>query len=408
MGKFRAYVKPFDADGQYLTDFIDISDDLLKVGDINISIDNSDFNVGIIKNSSVKVTLRNDHGRYSDADSAQSIFTYKRKNAVVKITWDRRSDPLICGFFKAGHEMLGYEEIIFEGVLSEVNSLSNVLEQFAEFSVLGYEAVLDEMEVPFDDLDATEDYVDAVFACLNQAPFNQLVTVDIANIETDYDPAFDTKDDLENKTVGEVLKTLLLDMGAVLYLKNNVVYVSPRTPTASSQRTFYGQGSVNGIEDILTITGYRDGVNRVFNYWTWNDTVLRALDTDSMELYGIKKKSLDSPTLLGASTTKINTILGSYRDEFGTAKIEFNLEATIEYRALGLAILDRVTVDYPTVYISADNNIIPRYGSAAYGASRYPYGRWDVTLDPGAYSFKILGIKYSPTKNTVTFKLREI
>lgn len=409
MGKVKVYVKPFDDTGAYVDDYIDISDRVTRLGDISIGIENSDYEVGVNVNSNLRLSLRNDDGYFSDVTNLNSIFRTKRKDSKVKVTYNRRTHPLRCGFFKPGRERLPNEVTVFEGLLNDISSVSDIKDQMADFSVLGFESKLQEMEVPYSSIDATDDYADAIYACLNQAPFNTYVTVDIANITPDYDPGLDSKDWLENKTVREALRQLLQDTRSVLYIKDSTVYVVPRDATASVQKTFYGQASIDGIENIVGINNFRDGVNRIKNYWTFRDTTIKSTDATSVSTYGVQKTELYTQLLNTSPTTKISDMLSGYKDDFSNPKIELELVSKIDYTTLALNILDRVTVDYPTVYTPADGDAtLPRYGLDIYGAVRYPYGRFDLTLSPNDYDFKILNIKYSLTKNLVTFKLREI
>lgn len=407
MSKVRVYVLPFDADGNYLSEYVEVTDDVLTLSDIVEGIDNVEFDVGSIRVTNLKITLKNLSGKYSDVTNIQSIFASKRKDSKVKITWNRLAYPLVCGFFKAGTSPLGVDNTIFEGLIKDVNSKSSIKDQVIEFSVLGFDSALYDTEVPYSSVNATDDYTSVLYTCLNTEPFKNLVTVSLANINPGNDPQIDSKANLENKTVGEILKGALLDSLSVFYIKNGTAYVSDRTPGASISKTFYGQGSIIGIENIIDIPGYRDGVNRVKNFWRWRDTTLVSSDPTSVELYGVQQKELSSDLIDSASTSKINTILGAYKDDFRNAKMELDLVTPLEVDTLSLNLLDRVAIDYPTVFVPADNNVLPRYGLEVYGAVRYPYGRWDLTLTTST-NFKILQKKTSLQNNTITLKLREI
>lgn len=408
MSRFRVYVKPFNDDGTYQSSFTEVTEDVIKLSPIQLAIDNNEFEVGIIKNNGVKLTLRNDQGYYNEADDLRSIFRYKRKNVIVKITWDIRDYDLICGFFSPGNEPLGGEEEIFRGVLNEISSASDIEEQAASFEVLGFESILSEIEVPYSSISNGDDFSEVILACIDQAPFNELVTVSSGNISLGTDLAIDDKTDFESRTVGEVLQSLLLAANSVLYIDNLTVYVKSRTASASVQKIFYGQASIQGIENIIAVPKIRDGLNRVFNYWTWTDTAQVIKDDTSITLYGIRNKAIDTPIISTASTSKINTILTANRDEFSLPKLELEMIVPLDYQNLALAILDKIQIDYPTVYTPFDGGLIPRYGMAIYdGTYRYPYGQWSLTLTTDT-SFKIISKKIDPLKNTITLGAREI
>lgn len=407
MARWRVYVKPFDVAGNYVDEFVEVTSDVVTLGAPRMGIDNTEFDVGVIKNSGFQVTLRNDHGKYSDVTELRSIFASTRKNSLIKITWDIRDYDLICGFFQVGKEPLGGEYVVFEGLIYEVTSASDIDKQQATFSVLGFDALLEEITVPFSSISNGDSISDVLLACLDQAPFNERVTVSAANINPSNDPALDDISGLENKTVGSVLREILLLANSVLYIKSGVVYVSARDASATNQKTFYGPASLS-LENIINIPKYRDGMNRVFNFWTWANTALFARDTSSVDDYGVRKKEISSDLIADGSTSKVQAVLDANRDEFSFPKIELELETPIWYDVLTLNILDKVNIDYPTINIPFDGGDLPRYGQNVYdGTARYPFEQWSLTISADT-SFKILSKKLDIKKHTITFLLREV
>lgn len=407
MARFRVYIKPFTDAGEYASEYTEVTSDVAALSDPKQAIDNTDFNVGVIRNNGLSLTLRNDLGYYSDVDDIKSIFRYTRKNTQVKITWDFRNYDLICGFFNVNKEPLGGEVIIFEGLINDVTTFNKVNLQQATFAVLGLESLLDDIETPFSSINNGDTLQTVLYACLNQAPFNELLTVSLANINPAVNVAIDDKSGLENQTVGRTLENLLLAANSVLYIKNRTVYVSSRAASADSMFTFYGQASNAGLENIIDIPKFRDGVARMFNLWTWTSTAFDARDTSSISLYGVKAKTMKLDLVDDGSSAKIQTILDANRDEFAFPKRELDLETPIWYDVLDLNILDKVNIDYPTIFIPFDGGDLPRYGINAYdGTARYPYEQWALTLDADT-DFKIIAKKINVAKQTILFSLRE-
>ena len=361
MGRWRVYVKPFDNDGNYLADFIEVTKDVIKQGDPRQGIDNTDFDVGVIKNSGFSILLRNDHGKYSEVDKLSSIFSFTRKNTLIQITWDARNYDLICGFFQIDEEILGGEYTVFDGLINEVTSVSDIDGQSATFSILGFDSLLDEMEVPFSSINNGDLFSAAIFTAIDQTPFNTHVSVGTANISLGTDLAIDDVSSLENKTVGGVLRAILLAANSVLYINDGTAFVTDRTASAINVKTFSGQASRN-IENMIDVPKYRDGLNRMFNLWTWIDTVFDARDTSSITKYGVRAKAMSIDLIADASQSKIEIILNTNRTEFAFPKIELDVETPIWYDTLALKILDRVNIDYPTVYIGFEGQPLPRYG----------------------------------------------
>lgn len=403
--RYRVYIKPFDDEGAYLADFIEVTNDVLSISDITQKIDSSEYDVGIIRNSGVNIVLRNEQGFYSDTSTLTSIFRFKRKNSIIRVTWSIQDSPAYCGFTTCGGALIGEEITLFEGVLNEISSSIDISKQQISFQALGYESLLDEMETPYADITNGDNLSDTIITLLNQSPFTDLVTVHAMNIGVGFDTTIDDKESLEDKTVGENLDDILLACNAVLFIVDNEVFVTPRTASPSVEYSFYGQGSITGIENIINIPKYRDGLNRTFNYWVWPESGIISKDVTSITLYGALKKSFEIGII--TNTTKRTNILETNRVEFAFPKAELDLETPMRYETWALNILDRVLIDYPTVYTPADNNPLPRYGAVTYGTSRYPYGQFTLTID-SSRRFKILSKKLNKKKNTILFTLREI
>lgn len=414
MARFRIYLKTFDTEGEYQSDFIEITRDVVKIGAITQILDNTEYDIGIYRNSNCKITVRNDHGKYLEPDGLRSIFPFKRTGSIVKITWDIRDYDLCVGFFKAGEELLGHEITIFEGLLDEVPASSSIVDQSVEFTILGFESLFDKVLVPFGDIvDLGDDFMnpdtmsDVIYKCLNQPFITNILIVDSDNINPALDPRVDEKDSLEDKTVRAALSEILLACNSVLYIKDRAIYVTSRAASNDIKYQFYGQASVNGLENIIDIKNYRDGLNRTFNYWAWRETSFFSQEISSVEKFGILRKELSLDLVTAISPDNIQAILDENRTEFGVPKPEFDLETPISYESLDLFHLDRVSIDYPTIFVPADNNPLPRYGQNIYGAARYPYGQWSLTLDP-LDNFKIQSRKIDPAKQTITFGMRKI
>jgi hypothetical protein len=408
VARWRVYVNPFDDDGAY-TEYVEVTSDVAALGSPKQGIDNTEFDVGVVKNSGFNITLRNDHGYYSDVTELQSIFRYTRKNAKIKITWDIRDYDLIAGFFSAGQEPLGGEYLVFEGLINEVTSTSDIAAQQATFSILGFDSLLNEIQVPYSSISNGQDFSTILYAMLNQAPFTSHITVSLANINPSTELAIDDKTSLENKTVGGVLKNILLAANSVLYIKSNTVYVVSRTPDGTVEKTFYGQAS-RSIENIINIPKFRDGLNRVFNLWTWDEVEsVYSRDTSSITKYGVLAKSIRLDIIADASTSKIQTILDANKTEFAFPKVELELETPIWYDTLALDILDTVNIDYPTIYHGYEGAELARYdlGAVYDGTARYPHQQWSLTLSTET-DFKITSKKIDPKKQTILFGLREV
>lgn len=402
MGKIRVYIKPFNELGEY-AEFIEVTNDVTLNGlsQVTKSIDSTEYDAGVFKYSSFNVKMANETGRYSDVDTFQSIFRYKRSDSIIKITWNPNLDDDVI----AGTYIATGETTVYEGLLSDEATSLNILSQQISFKCLGYESLFDRIEVPYSSLSIGDTFEEIILACVDQAPFNELITVSASNIDVGIDVATDSIEDLENQTVKEALDDILVHSNSVLYIKDNTLYVTDRTPSASSDYIFYGQASEDGIENIQDINNLRNGVNRVFNLLTWEDVSNSVTGLTSKSLYGVRKKEIG--TSLITNSTNIDSVLQSYVDEFENPKQEFNLTCSFDSERVLLDLLDRVNVDYPTVFVPGDDNDLPLWGTAVWGDFVWPFGQWSITISP-TDSYKLISVKYNISKEILTFKLRKI
>jgi hypothetical protein len=248
VGVFKVYLKTFDYDGTYESEFTDVSRDVLKVSDVKESLDNTEYDVGVFKLNRIGITLRNDHGRFSPPPNYRSFFKSKMRDTQVRITWNIRPDPLCVGVnFPPGHfGPLGEEIEVFRGLMTELTNKGNVDAQTVDFDAVGMESLLDKVTVPFGSISNGGDISDVLYAILNQSTITDLLTVSQSNINPGLDQAIDDKSDLENKTAKEALGSsndLLFLSQSVMRVRDQIVTISDRDPTADIKFNFYGPGS---------------------------------------------------------------------------------------------------------------------------------------------------------------------
>lgn len=409
MGAFKVYVKTFDVAGNYESDFVDVSKDVLKLSNVKENLDSTEYDLGIFRLNGIKITLRNDHGRFSSPPNSRSIFKFKTKDTQVKVTWNIRAEPLCVGFFKAGAcGPLGEEIEVFRGLIAETTSESDIESQTVNFDVLGLESLLERVTVPYADISVSDTISDVLFEILDQAPITDLLTLDASNINPGLDQAIDAKTSLENKTGKEALgkeDSLLFLSQSVLTTKNQIIEVKTRDATADVKFSFYGPASQLGPENIIDVKSYREGFNSVVNFWAWDETSLSAQNSSSVSKYGIQKKTVSSDVL--TDSTKRQNILNSLRDDFADPKKELVIVAPLTKATANLSLLDKVDIDYPTVYLPADGGELPLWGSVEWGSFVWPIGSFELTIDQTT-KFKILARTIKVKDETIEFKLREV
>lgn len=405
IGEWKAYLLPFEDDGTYASTWLDVSADVDfgKIGSLSTELDNTEYDIGIFRNSGIKVVLRNREGLYSDVGFDKSIFKYRRSETQVKITYRPAAAP-ICGFAVAGDSMLSSEVTVFVGLLNDDSTAMNLDSSQIEFTALGRESRFQREIVPYASIAIGQLASVAIYSILNQTGITKLMTVAQVNIVCGVDKTLDAITPLQNKTVTEALKILLLASNSVLRIVDNTVYVSARTPTAGVMGNFYGQASALGPENIAAINAIKSGLAKAFNYFTWKGTALAVADSASGAIYGNRKKEVDADifTNSGKQTDVLNSLLA----EFATLKQEFELIAPLTLATVELTLLDRVSIDYPTVYIP-DENPYPLCGLAVCGTAILPIAAWEFILDPLDY-YKIIGKSLNINSGEVRFNMRLI
>ena len=404
LDSIKVYFKPFEVDGTYSSTWLEVSDYVTKIGNLKQDIDSADYQLGVFKNSSLSLEFENRTGKFNDIDSTKSIFKYKRSDTQVKILYKKTREITECGCAITGMSYLAEELEIFKGLLNDDAYRQDANTERITLKVLGLDSLFDRTEVPYASISSGDLCSAVIYTCLNQTAITSLLTVSSGNIVCGNDKAIDDKTEMENETVADVLDDLLLASNSVLYIKDDTVYVADRTESASSQKTFYGQGSPNGIENIISLKDMNNGFHRLFNYFAWKDTSEKQSDTDSVTKYGVKRKEIAVDYF--TNTTNINSMLSSLLAEFKDPKQELNLTTKLDYAVFALNLLDKVNIDYPTIYVEGEA-ALPICGVAVCGVGVLPDGLWSLTID-SATDFKILSKSYNLDKMEVTFKLREV
>lgn len=414
MSRYRAYIQPFDTNGNYTGTWLDVSDDMDfdSMGKISRKVDANDYDVGVYKFANFSISLFNSSGKYSAPSVFQSLFKFKVANTLFKLTWDANDYYCRAGTAVAGDSILFQEIEFFRGIISDTAGAMDISTQKVTFNVLGYESVFDQVINPGTLLN-TDIFSALIYKVLNQTAITDLITVDPGNITLGIDGY--TVDDVtqyDGATVKTILDNLLFLSNSVLYVKSDVLYVVSRNMPGSSLFTFRGQASNEGIENIVKIDNLNSGTNKMFNYWTWEQTnspgvnTEVGVDVDSIESNGYSAKDVSGyPEISPSNTTLIQILLDAYAAQFKDLRQEFEVTIPVKADKIGIFLMDHVSVDYPTVFIPADSNQLPLYGIAIYGAARYPLGQWQLTI-PSTDDYQITGWSVDVKNQNYIFQVK--
>ena len=406
MSRFRCYITPFLETGDAYGDEIEVTNDvnLDSISTVTQQIDNNEYDVGFLTFNDLELKLRNDHGKYSQPSVPESIFKYKRSNALFRLTWEIEDEGTICGIAICGKHRLSDTKTIYEGFINDESAYTDTKTQMTSLRVLSFESIITRVSVPHADISNGELISSAIYKTLNQSLITDLITVDTDNINVSIDKTIDDVTDLQTMTGKDALDEFLLLSNSILYVKDRVAYVAAREETAATIYTFYGAMSTGGLENIEDIGNIKTGMSQMFNFTTWSNKTFSVEDASSIAKYGTRKKEFSS-TLI-TDSTKQQQIMGDYVNEFGQPKENFVLSAPINYETLELFFLDKVVVDYPTVYIAGEGRTLPIYDVSKYDESYYPIPESSLTIE-ATRTFKIMGIDIKVDTQTFLFNLRE-
>lgn len=407
MGAFRFFIS-YPINASTYSDYEEITDDVLEssVGTLKQNLASNEYDIGTIKFNKISCVLRNETAKFSEANNPNSIFTYKRDDSILKIEWDRNTEPVECGNFYCGYSFLSEPIEVYRGLLEDNSSKFDADTQTITFNFLGLDSVVAKVQVPYSSLSGGDTLETTVYNILNQAAITKFLIVDAGNINVGFDVLPDDISSLENKTCLEALNDILLITGSVMYVQGETVIVSNRGEGAVSQFIFYGPSSDLGIENLHDVSEYTLGLNRTFNFFQWVDTNTTQFFTDSIETYGLRKKEISSDLI--TNTTKRTNILNYLLTEFGFPKIELDIVVPMTSEIVNLFLLDKINIDYPADYrANLDDSLPARYGTARYGESRYIQAVSSMIIGV-ATNWKILNRSVNVKNQTITFKVREV
>ncbi len=404
--RVRAYIQPYLSDGTR-GDWLDVTNDVLldSLGALATNLDNTEYDIGIYRSSNLTLKLRNQHGRYSEASSSDSIFLVRRSGALFKVTWSYTEDPPYAGVARVEDGYYMAPEVdIFVGIINDAPTKMSLSDLIVNFLVLGKESLFQRAIVPFGTISNGDLVSEVIYNCLNQDSITELLTIDQANIVPGLDQAIDSIASLQNQTVQESLNKLLLASNSVLVVEDAVVFVKPRTASVSVAYEFFGQGSVDGAENIAELNDISNGVSRVLNFITWRGTTLVSDEETSIDEYGAIKKEVEFEFF--TDNTKRQNILAALTDEFSLPKQEFFILTRLNYDTLDLNLLDQVSVDFPLIALTQDPEV-PLWDIAIEGVASTPKTLSSFFILPDD-TYKLISRSVDFTNGMIKFRLRRI
>lgn len=413
--QYRVYVTPLISAYVYGTE-VEISDyvESSSNGTIDRSVDSTDFNIGVYTFSDIQLTCDNSDGVLSDASDSRSFFkAYSRDRAKVRIVYDNGSAQLIA-----------------RGLISDPGTVVNSDTDEVTLTILGPDAVLKNSQISVGTISNGMTFQSALLAILNTVDITSVLNVQPSNINPALNWTIDDGSKYDNMNKYDALTQLLGASNSVLLIDSSLnVIVRNRVQNLSRPTIYlYGKGDTLGRENILSITDYNTGVQRLFNSivvkggqpssstknadgsTTTSTPAATAIsleehDSNSISIYGLRQKQFTFEWLNQA--TSLDSVATSILNEFRYPKIEFKVVVPTD-QILTADLLDTVSVNYP-FRVGPFGQFLPVIGITKIGdaTAPLPYVKGALSIDPGL-GFKIIQISHDVDTFQTTLKLRQV
>lgn len=393
------------SDSNTYGDEIDVSDrvKISGIGSIRRSIDSSDYDVGVFVFSDLELTGQNYQGYFNEDDN-RSIFMTTRDRCKVRVVFKSVATIRNSGGTVTSETIV--ETSTFNGLINEEGTRANLVTESIKFKVLSRDSVLRTTQVSGGVVTNGATFTQAFTAILNVPRITSVLNFSLANINPAVDLTIDNGSWFDNKSVKEALDKLLFAANSVLLINDagDIIVRSRAEDTTNDILYLYGKNDVHRRENIIDITAYNTGRQRMFTAFTVNDT--ERTNSAFVQAYGLRKKSIDLPFITDPENEA--AIADFLVEEFKTPKIELNVKVQTEI-AKTVELLDRVSVSYPLRVKPIEGKFLPVIGVTKIGETDQPlpytFGSIEI---PGRLGFKVIEIEDNPENFTSILKLRQI
>lgn len=402
---YRVFFTPLvNADANLYGDEIDVTGRILYdgVGDIRRSIDSSDYDVGVFAFSDLELTAFNLNGYFNENDF-RSIFPTKRDLCKVRVEFSE-----IETVRDANGTVLSETEtnsVTFRGLINEEATRLDITTEKIRFKVLSRDSVLRTTKISGGVVADGDLFSEALFQILNVPKITSVLNVSQVNITVDLDLTIDDGSFFDNKSVKEALDKLLFAANSCILINDaGDVTIRSRVPDETTEvLNLYGKNDIHYRENIIDITEYNTGKQRMFTSFMINDQEIS--NAAYVESFGLRKKEV----ALDFITDPLKALAIAERsvEEWKTPKIEVNVKVGTTV-AKDLQLLDRVSVSYPFRLKPPTDKFLPIIGVTKIGETDQPlpyiFGSIEI---PARLKFKVIEITDSVKGFTSILKLRQ-
>lgn len=265
----RMYVKRLQEDGTYEADFTEITPGLMKDGSVNSlsrSLPNDSWQFGKVVISNVRLEIASAFQEFASELDPNSIFAgFIRHRSIIKIVdafIDKYTDPDLPTEASV---------IVFTGLID--SNTATTEQGYETITALDFLSVLAEINVK--ELNLVQTTLNAlVYEIMNRAEFTKYFTV---NSSTTYINAGYNASSIDTSVYEGSVLEMLQDLAkghSIFYIDpdDNTFYFKSAEPTPSVVYSFLEENNRK-----LSISNYREGVDRQITHWYWDDTNISAI-----------------------------------------------------------------------------------------------------------------------------------
>lgn len=382
MSYFKVKIKP-----QGQSDFLEVTKDVLKLGNLREFNDEADFFSGVFRRGNLELTLDNNSQIYT---TGESFFPNQRENSEVEI------------FYRANDENVP-DILVFRGLITEGSTENDITSRNLNLVVVDSLKLIKNLSISGSDLKAIDSLYRSLrsnnirvnkhylacflYYCFNTKGsglndvFNVFTNNEIGqypNLNSSIEGLFSGDNSFYSATNLSAL-TILDELLRTLNSYSVLEYFEDKTELYVKARP---QANVNPVkvtyftnEDVLRVTNWVDGFNKIFNSVSINnsDPYTRA---SSISSYGVRVLNISS--IMPATSFLAQT----YLDYYSEPKAELNLVLRLRPETLDLRIGDVIRLDIE--------------------------GQSNLSVQPIAETMYILNREINFTNDTVNLRLRQL
>lgn len=365
-----------------------------SISDISIASDSTDFSFGVYTFSNGSITFENSTGEF-DLGSSNTLFQDRVNNSKIRVTFVEASDDV---------SEANTETIFFTGLIADEGTKKDVLRGTVTFKILSLDSIMNRVGYSGGSVSNGQLFSTAIFNILNQLEITEFLTLDASNINCKLDLTIDDASAFEGASVSDALNDLLLASNSALYVNSNfeIIVKSRASESVGVDLNLYGPHDLKNRTNILDLTEYNDGFQRVFTNVKVNNSTYT--DVGYASDFGFKSRNIALDFI--TDNQKQITIATSLVNEFRAPKVEFMVKVPFK-TAKNLEIFDLVSVDYPYKLTVEENKFLPILGDATLGDSETPLPKISGFKIESATSFKIIEINHDVKSFTTELKLRQ-